>query len=102
MESNAQTNEGLKFWGVKQSKLQAHFINCRTMEVFRQIPSGQRPGNSLADDVRQASPPLDHWRKFVYCQSMTGRIFGDVDHFQVDSEITANKPSSLNSLQLVS
>ena len=63
--------------------MQAHFINCRTMEVFRQIPSGFVEGNSLAEDVRQASPPLDHWRKFVYCQSMTGRVFGDVDHFQV-------------------
>ena len=53
------------------------------MEVFRQIPSGLVGGNTLADDVSQASPPLEHWRKFVYCQSMTGRVFGDVDHFKV-------------------
>lgn len=65
--------------------MQAHFINCRTMEVFRQMPDG-RGGHltaSLAERVREASPPLDHWRKFVYCRSMTGEILGEVDHFKV-------------------
>lgn len=54
---------------------QAHFINNRSMEVFR-------PLDGLAAEVAAQSPPLAEWRKFVYCESLTGRIFGEVDHFQ--------------------
>ena len=46
------------------------------MEIFR-------PLDGLAAEVAAHSPPLAEWRKFVYCESLTGRIFGDVDHFQV-------------------
>ena len=46
------------------------------MEVFR-------PLDGLATAVADASPPLDQWRKFVYCESLTGRVFGEVDHFKV-------------------
>ena len=46
------------------------------MEVFR-------PLDGLADEIAARSPPLAEWRKFVYCESLTGRIFGQVDHFQV-------------------
>lgn len=46
------------------------------MEIFR-------PLDGLARDIANASPPLDQWRKFVYCESLTGRIFGEVDHFKV-------------------
>ena len=56
--------------------MQAHFINNRSMEVFR-------PLDGLAAEVAAQSPPLAEWRKFVYCESLTGRIFGEVDHFQV-------------------
>lgn len=54
---------------------QAHFINNRSMEVFR-------PLDGLADEIAACSPPLAEWRKFIYCESLTGRIFGQVDHFQ--------------------
>ena len=56
--------------------VQAHYINNRTMEVFRSI-------DGLADEVKALSPPLALWRKFVYCDSLTGALFGSVDHFEV-------------------
>ena len=47
------------------------------MEVFRSL------GGDLAAQIVQRSPPLDHWRSFVYCESVTGRLLGSVDHFPV-------------------
>lgn len=46
------------------------------MQVFR-------PLDGLAAEVAARSPPLDQWRKFVYCESLTGRLYGEVDHFKV-------------------
>ena len=46
------------------------------MEIFRSL-------DGLAAEVAAHSPPLAEWRKFVYCESLTGRVFGEVDHFQV-------------------
>mmetsp|Transcript_4485 Transcript_4485/g.11552 ORF Transcript_4485/g.11552 Transcript_4485/m.11552 type:complete len:170 (+) Transcript_4485:125-634(+) len=53
---------------------QAHFINHRTMEVFRGI-------DNLADEVRQRSPPLSQWRAFIYCSAMLQHIYHRIDHF---------------------
>ena len=64
--------------------LQAHFINNRTMEVFRQMRV--RGSDTLAARVASASPPLAEWRNFLYCESLTGAIFGEVDHFKARSE----------------
>ncbi|KXZ42186.1 hypothetical protein GPECTOR_188g291 [Gonium pectorale] len=52
---------------------QAHFINNRTMEVLR--------GLRLSGPVRRRMPPLAQWRKFVYCEAVAGRSYGEVDHF---------------------
>jgi hypothetical protein len=73
---------------------QAHFINNRTMEVFRQLRAGGAPGRpgaalaaaagagaSLADALAAASPPLEQWRRFVYCESALGAVLGETDHF---------------------
>lgn len=46
------------------------------MEVFRGV-------GGLAEAVKARSPPLALWRKFVYCESLTGHILGSVDHFEV-------------------
>lgn len=54
---------------------QAHFINNRSMEVFRKL-------DGLADEVLSSQPPVDLWRKFIYCTSLTGQILGAVDHMQ--------------------
>ncbi|MQM09234.1 hypothetical protein Taro_042101 [Colocasia esculenta] len=54
---------------------QAHFINNRSMELFRKL-------DGLADDIQRLQPPVDLWRKFVYCTSLSGTILGSVDHMQ--------------------
>ena len=38
---------------------------------------------SLAGAVAAASPPLEQWRRFVYCESALGRVLGEMDHFEV-------------------
>jgi 2-polyprenyl-6-methoxyphenol hydroxylase-like FAD-dependent oxidoreductase len=66
---------------------QAHFINCRSMEVLREL-------GGLDETVRAKSPPLDDWRRFIYCTGLadlpaldqagtdsTGSLLGMVDHF---------------------
>ncbi|KAK2971046.1 hypothetical protein RJ640_030796 [Escallonia rubra] len=54
---------------------QAHFINNRSMEVFRKL-------DGLAEEIQRSQPPVDFWRKFIYCTSVTGSILGSVDHMQ--------------------
>ncbi|KAL7241199.1 hypothetical protein ACSBR2_006763 [Camellia fascicularis] len=54
---------------------QAHFINNRSMEVFRKL-------DGLAEDIQRSQPPVDLWRKFIYCTSLYGSILGSVDHMQ--------------------
>ena len=49
------------------------------MQVFR-------PLDGLAAEVAARSPPLDQWRKFVYCESLTGQVYGEVDHFKVNQD----------------
>lgn len=77
---------------------QAHFLNCRTMEVLRELDA--------LDQVIQAQiAPLDEWRRFVYCTGLSdllarhqirpdsaGSLLGVVDHFvnvPVDEHIPA-------------
>ncbi|KAL2630331.1 hypothetical protein R1flu_015017 [Riccia fluitans] len=54
---------------------QAHFINNRTMEIFSKM-------EGLADEIEKAQPPLDQWRRFVYCNTLAGPVFGTVNHLQ--------------------
>ncbi|KAG0501023.1 hypothetical protein HPP92_001095 [Vanilla planifolia] len=54
---------------------QAHFINNRSMEIFRKM-------DGLAEDIQKLQPPLDFWRKFIYCTSVSGYNLGSVDHMQ--------------------
>ncbi len=74
----------------RQNKIaQAHYINNRTMEVFRGI-------DGLAAAVKARSPPLALWRKFVYCDSLTGPLLGSVDHFQVSTEDAAGLSAAVH------
>lgn len=57
------------------------------MEVFRQMRSGDGSSASLAARVAAASPPLAEWRRFVYCENLSGAIFGEVDHFKARSSL---------------
>ncbi len=65
---------------------QAHFINCRTMEIFREL--------EIDGEIRQAAAPLDEWRRYVYGTNLVGlprsdsshnaassALLGQVDHF---------------------
>ncbi|XP_010926595.3 uncharacterized protein [Elaeis guineensis] len=54
---------------------QAHFINNRSMELFRKV-------DGLAEDIQKLQPAVDLWRKFIYCTSLSGSILGSVDHMQ--------------------
>lgn len=74
---------------------QAHFLNCRTMEVLREL-------DDLNLVVRSQSAPADDWRRFVYCTNLSelpsidrikssseSSLLGVVDHFDdvtVDDE----------------
>ncbi|GER30071.1 3-(3-hydroxy-phenyl)propionate/3-hydroxycinnamicacid hydroxylase [Striga asiatica] len=69
---------------------QAHFINNRSMEIFRKL-------NGLADDILRCQQPVDLWRKFIYCTTLTGSILGSVDHIQPrDFECIASPISVAN------
>jgi len=61
------------------------------VQVFRLIGCAQQPSSTghgrnssmgLAAEVAAQSPPLDEWRKFIYCHAMTGEVLGEVDHFK--------------------
>ncbi|KAM1170993.1 hypothetical protein ACFX15_020839 [Malus domestica] len=48
---------------------QVHFINNRSMEVFRKL-------DGLAEEIQRSQPPVELWRKFLYCTSLCGSILG--------------------------
>lgn len=56
----------------------AHFINHRTMEILR-------PFRQLVNEVQTRTPPLEEWKRFIYCETLTNGIFAKVDHFKNQS-----------------
>lgn len=38
--------------------------------------------DGLAEEIQSLQPPVDLWRKFIYCTSLSGSILGSVDHMQ--------------------
>ncbi len=77
---------------------QAHFINCRSMEILREL-------NGLDQVIRDQCAPLDEWRRFVYCTDLLdlpGRrqinpesadaLLGVVDHF-ADAPVEKHSPT---------
>ena len=77
---------------------QAHFINCRSMEILREL-------NALDQVIRAQSAPLDEWRRFVYCTGLSdlpdrdqinpesvGSLLGVVDHF-ADVPVEEHSPT---------
>ncbi|KAK1575307.1 hypothetical protein Q3G72_004358 [Acer saccharum] len=78
------TKLGIKCSVLEKNKVfskhpQAHFINNRSMEVdflvFRKL-------DGLAEEIERLQPPVELWRKFIYCTSLTGSILGSVDQMQ--------------------
>jgi 2-polyprenyl-6-methoxyphenol hydroxylase-like FAD-dependent oxidoreductase len=66
---------------------QAHFINCRSMEILREL-------GGLDQVIRTRSAPANEWRRFVYCTGLSdlpaeydsgagtvNSLLGVVDHF---------------------
>jgi hypothetical protein len=43
---------------------QAHFINCRSMEILREL-------NGLDQIIHAESASSDEWRRFVYCTGLS-------------------------------
>ncbi|KAL0700050.1 hypothetical protein Bca4012_056172 [Brassica carinata] len=67
---------------------QAHFINNRSMEIFRKL-------DGLAGEIEQSQPPVDLWRKFIYCTSLSGSTLGTVDHMQPQDFEKVVSPASV-------
>ena len=38
--------------------------------------------DGLAEEIQRSQPPVELWRKFVYCTSLSGSILGSVDHMK--------------------
>ena len=55
----------------------AHFINTRTMEIYRSL--------GIAESIYSHVRPLNEWRKFIYCTSVISNgndvDIGETDHF---------------------
>lgn len=50
-------------------------IKLVAVQVFRGL-------GDLCSRVKARSPPLEQWRRFIYCESMaSGQLLGQVDHF---------------------
>ncbi|CAM9420896.1 unnamed protein product, partial [Discosporangium mesarthrocarpum] len=54
---------------------QAHFINLRTMEIFRHAFNG------IDRVVHQITPPRKEWRDFIICTEVLGRQLARIDNF---------------------
>lgn len=60
----------------------AHFINARSMETLRGVRAPDEGMEaSVAAAVAAATPPADHWRRFIYCTAAAGPELASVDHF---------------------
>ena len=64
----------------------AHFLHSRALEIFSSL--------GLSSPVYSAMTPAAHWRRFVYCSSLTGQIYREHDHF---SSVSYKKNNSLTS-----
>ena len=42
--------------------------------------------DGLAEDIQRFQPPVELWRKFIYCTSLTGSTIGSVDHMQTEGK----------------
>ncbi len=43
----------------------------------------------LSEEIERKQPPLEHWRRFVYCTTLAGRVLGTVDHLQPEGMLLA-------------
>lgn len=45
------------------------------LQLFRKL-------DGLASEIESLQPPVNLWRKFIYCTSLSGPILGSVDHMR--------------------
>lgn len=43
------------------------------LQIFRNM-------DGLAEEIKALQPPVEHWRRFVYCTTLSGPVLGTVDH----------------------
>ena len=43
--------------------------------------------DGLAEEIQRFQPPVELWRKFIYCTSLTGSTIGSVDHMQTQGKV---------------
>ncbi|XP_057840038.2 uncharacterized protein LOC131049948 isoform X2 [Cryptomeria japonica] len=67
---------------------QAHFINNRTMEVFRKL-------DGLSEEIEELQPSVEQWRRFIYCTCLSGTMLGTVDHMQPSDLGQTRSPTSV-------
>ncbi|CAH2034018.1 unnamed protein product [Thlaspi arvense] len=58
------------------------------MEIFRKL-------DGLAEEIERSQPPVDLWRKFIYCTSLSGSTLGTVDHMQPQDFEKVVSPASV-------
>jgi hypothetical protein len=46
-----------------------------SVQVFRKL-------DGLSEEIEELQPPVEQWRRFIYCSSLSGPILGTVDHMQ--------------------
>ncbi|KAG9144610.1 hypothetical protein Leryth_010822 [Lithospermum erythrorhizon] len=68
---------------------QAHVVNYRTMEVFRKM-------DNFAADILKSQPPIDQWKNFIYCTSITGRVIGIVDQLRSEDFDESASPITMS------
>lgn len=58
----------------------AHFINMRSMEIFRELHE------TIPAKLVALSPAQQEWRRFSYCSSVLGKQIASFDHFKDSSD----------------
>lgn len=38
----------------------------------------------LTVEIEAKQPPVEQWRRFVYCSTLSGPVFGTVDHLRAE------------------
>lgn len=52
-------------------------------QIFRKL-------DGLAGDIERSQPPVDLWRKFVYCTSLSRSVLGSVDHMKQEGQFSSS------------
>ena len=45
--------------------------------------------DELAAEIEAKQPPVDQWRRFVYCTTLNGPVLGTVDHLRPEGKLAA-------------